>query len=104
MGYGYATTTATAKGEDRTIAWDKMDELTRPAAKRNMMEHEYESFENEWTSYKQATNISGQFLINGLWNTMGPYLKQLAFHQGDMDDLNTEDLMLARIKCLAVMV
>ena len=35
---------------------------------------------------------------------MGPDLKQLAFDQGDVDDLNTEELMMARIKSLAVMV
>ena len=35
---------------------------------------------------------------------MGPDLKQLAFDQGNMDDLNTEDLMLARIKSLALTV
>ena len=82
----------------------KIDKLCRPAAKRDMTEHEYKFFENEWTRYKRATNISGQLLIDELWNTMGADLKQLAFDQGDVDDLNTEELMLARIKSLAVTV
>ena len=82
----------------------KIDKLSRPAAKRDMTEHEYKFFENEWTRYKRATNISGQLLIDELWNTMSPDLKQLAFDQGDVDNLNTEALMLARIKSLAVTV
>ena len=48
----------------------KIDKLCRPAAKRDMTEHEYKFFENEWTRYKRATNISGQLLIDELWNTM----------------------------------
>ena len=82
----------------------KIDKLCRPAAKRDMTEHEYKFFENEWTRYKRATNISGQLLIDELWNTMSADLKQLSFDQGDVDDLNTEELMLARIKSLAVTV
>ena len=50
------------------------------------------------------TNISVQLLIDELWNTMGTDLKQLAFDQGDVEDLRSEELMLARIKSLAVTV
>ena len=82
----------------------KIDKISRPTAKRDMTEHEYKFFKNEWDRYKRATNISGQLLIDELWNTMGADLKQLAFDQGDVDDLKTEDLMLARIRSLAVTV
>ena len=35
---------------------------------------------------------------------MGPDLSRLAFDQGDVDDLDTEDLVMDRIKSLAVTV
>ena len=82
----------------------KIDKISRPVAKRDMTEHEYKFFKNEWDRYKRATNISGQLLIDELWNTMGTDLKQLAFDQGDVEDLRSEELMLARIKSLAVTV
>ena len=42
--------------------------------------------------------------MDELWNTMDPNLYQLAFDQGNVDDLNMEDLVMERTKSLAVTV
>ena len=68
----------------------------------NMTEHEFKFFSNEWRLYKWATNIVGQTLVDELYSTISPDLCKLVYDQGDIDDLNTEELMTERIKSLAV--
>ena len=43
-------------------------------------------------------------MLDELWDTMDTELRQLAYLDGSEDSLNTEALMLARIKSLAVTV
>ena len=46
----------------------------------------------------------GQILVDELWNTMEPDLYLLAFDQGNINDLTSEDLIMERIKTLSVTV
>ena len=82
----------------------KVDKRSRPEASPDMSEHEFRFFQSEWNLYKRATNIQGQTLVDELWSCMSETLKKLVFDQGDVDSLNTEQLMMARIKSLAVAV
>ena len=82
----------------------KVDKRQRPEEAQEMTEHAFWFFESEWGLYKRATGISGQTLIDELWSCMSPELKKLAFDLGDIETLVTEDLMMKRIKGLAVAV
>ena len=82
----------------------KVDKRPRPEAALDMTEHEFKFYQSEWNLYKRATKISGQTLVDELWTTMSPDLKKLAFDQGDVESLTTEEQMMARIKSLAVSV
>ena len=82
----------------------KLDKRPRPEAKQDMSEHDFRFFESEWGRYKRAGGLQGQTLVDELWSCMSSDLKKLAFDQGDIDTLNTEDLMMKRIKSLAVAV
>ena len=82
----------------------KVDKRARPTVSMEMSEHDWRFFLSEWADYKRATGISGQNMLDELWSCMVPDLKRLAFDQGGKDLLNTEDLMLARLKLLAVSV
>ena len=94
--------TAQSTSVGQTVA--KMDKRPRPEAKQDMSEHDFRFFESEWGRYKRAAGITGQTLVDELWSCMSSDLKKLAFDQGDVDSLNTEKLMLQRIKSLAVAV
>ena len=94
--------TAQSTSVSQTVA--KMDKRPRPEAKQDMSEHDFRFFESEWGRYKRAAGITGQTLVDELWSCMSSDLKKLAFDQGDVDSLNTEQLMLQRIKSLAVAV
>ena len=82
----------------------KLDKRPRPQATTDMSEHDFKFFENEWTLYKRATNLTGQTLIDELYSTMSDDLRKLAFDQGDVSAINTEAAMMERIKSLAVSV
>ena len=93
---------ASAASADRPTC--KVDKRSRPTVSMEMSEHDWRFFLSEWEDYKRATGISGQNMLDELWSCMVPDLKRLAFDQGGKDLLNTEDLMLARLKLLAVSV
>ena len=46
----------------------------------------------------------GQILLDELWSTMEVELYQLAFDQGNIDTLMTEDLIMERIKDLSIIM
>jgi len=91
-------------GTRATSSAAKVDKRPRPEAAQEMTEHAFRFFESEWGLYKRATGIAGQTLIDELWSCMSPELKKLAFDLGDIETLVTEDLMMKRIKGLAVAV
>ena len=80
----------------------KVDKRARPTVASEMLEHDWQFFLSEWQDYKRATGISGQNMLDELWSCMVPDLKRLAFDQGGKEFLNTEPLMLAHLKLLAV--
>ena len=82
----------------------KVDKRPRPEISSEMTEHDWRFFLSEWVDYKRATGISGQHLLDELWSCMAPDVKRLAFDQGGKETLTSEDLMLARIRQLAVSV
>ena len=82
----------------------KLDKRPRPQATTDMSEHEFKFFENEWTLYKRATNLTGQTLVDELYSTMSEDLRKLAFDQGDIAAITTEAAMMERIRTLAVAV
>ena len=51
---------------------------------------------------QKGNEITGQILLDELWNTMEAELYQLAYDQGNIDTLTTEDLIMERIKDLSV--
>ena len=69
-----------------------------------MMESEYKLFKDQWERYKRATKIMGQILLDELWCTMEPELYTLAFGQGNTDALTMEELIMGRIKDLAIVI
>ena len=85
-------------------AQSKLDRRPRPEARQDMSEHDFRFFESEWGLYKRATGVKNQALVDELWSCMSEPLKKLAFDQGDIASLNTEESMMARIKSLAVAV
>ena len=93
-----------APGLAQQVPSAKVDKRPRPDVTLDMTEHDFRFFESEWELYKRVTKISGQTLVDELWSCMSPELKKLAFDQGDVQTLNTEDLMMARIRSLAVAV
>ena len=82
----------------------KVDKRPRPEVTQDMSEHDWRFFVSEWEDYKRATGITDQALLDELWSCMAPDLKRLAFDQGGKEALATEELMLARIRLLAVSV
>jgi hypothetical protein len=77
---------------------------TRPEVHQEMSEEDWRFFESEWTDYKLSTGLSGPELLSELWTCMANDLKRLAFEQGDKKKLTDENLMMERIKGLAVTV
>ena len=65
-----------------------------------MTELNWHFFLSEWSRYTRQTGVKDQVMLDELWDTMDTELRQLAFSEGSEDSLNTEDLMLARIKSL----
>jgi len=55
----------------------KVDKRPRPEATLDMTEHEFKFYQSEWSLYTRATKISGQNLVDELWTTMSPDLKNL---------------------------
>ena len=96
--------TAAPHAHPTNVVTARPDKQSRPEAKREMTEHEFAFFSNQWARYKRATAITGQLLIDELWATMSPDLQQIAFDQGAVDRLTTEALMMERIRSLAVTV
>lgn len=76
----------------------------RPMIKEDMSEEDWRFFESEWKDYKGATGVSGAELLSELWACMEDDLKRTAFEQGDKDKLTSEDLMMKKVKELAVTV
>ena len=95
---------APAPGLAQQVPSAKVDKRPRPDVALDMTEHDFRFFESEWELYKRATKIAGQTLVDELWSCMSSELKKLAFDQGDVQTLNTEALMMARIRSLAVAV
>ena len=93
-----------AQDQVQQVPSAKVDRRPRPEVSLDMTEHDFRFFESEWELYKRATKISGQTLVDELWSCMSPELKKLAFDQGDVQSLNTEKLMMGRIRSLSVAV
>ena len=83
---------------------EKLDKRPRPEATTNMSEHEFKFFQNEWNLYVRATQVQGQALVDELCSTMSAELRKLAYDQGGVEALTTQDQMMERIKSLAVSV
>ena len=74
-----------------SLAMVRQPRLTSGAGQRllpDMSEHEFRFFQSEWNLYKRATKV------DKLWSCMSECLKKL----------NTEQLMMAMIKSIAVTV
>ena len=80
----------------------KVEARARPKVTMETSEADWRYFRSEWTDYKSATHIADQALLDELWQCMEGDLKRLAFNQGGKDQLTTEDLMMDRIRSLAV--
>ena len=80
----------------------KVEARARPKVTMETSEADWRFFRSEWTDYKSATHIADQALLDELWQCMQGDLKRLAFNQGGKDQLTTEDLMMDRIRSLAV--
>ena len=80
----------------------KVGQHTQPKVTPNMTERSFKFFVSEWGRYKRATGIADQMLLDELWSTMPQDIKQLVFDQVDDNDLNTEELMLSKIKSVVV--
>ena len=76
----------------------------RQGRTQDMSEYDFRFFESEWGLYRRATGVKNQALVDELWSCMSNLLKKLAFDQGDIENLLTEELMMTRIKSLAVAV
>jgi hypothetical protein len=82
----------------------KLDKRLRPQATLGMSELDWRFYVSEWSRYTRQTGIADRVLLDELWNTMDTELRQLAFSEGGEEQLTTEDLMLEKIKSLAVTV
>ena len=91
----------TATAVPRT-SQSKLAKQSRPVVSEDMSEEAWRYFVNEWERYKRQTGIKDQELLDELWCCMNDNLRQLAFSEGGTKDLTNEDLMLTRIKSLAV--
>ena len=82
----------------------KVEHWTRPEINMDTSERDWRFFLAEWEDYKRATAVTGVAVLDELWSCMASDLKKLAFDQGGKIALVTEQLMLDRIKSLAVTV
>ena len=80
----------------------KVETRARPDVTMDTPENDWRFFLSEWEDYKRVTGITGQSVLDELWSCMKGDLKRLAFDQGGKETLTTEDLMIKRIKSLAV--
>ena len=96
--------TAHPQAPVQQIQTAKLDKRLRPVSTLGMTELNWRFFLSEWSRYTRQTGVKDQVMLDELWDTMDTELRQLAFSEGSEDSLNTEDLMLARIKSLAVTV
>jgi hypothetical protein len=80
----------------------KVEQRSRPEVTMTTAEPDWRFFLSEWEDYKRVTGVTGQPQLDELWSCMAPDLKRLAFDQGGKENLTSEELMLQRIKSLAV--
>ena len=84
------------------VATSKTAKKIHPVIIPQMSEELWRFFIDEWERYKRQTKIQGQELLDELWSCMSDELRQLAFAEGGVNNLTTEDTMMTRIKSLAV--
>ena len=69
-----------------------------------MIELQWRFYISEGERYERQIGVEGQARLDELWSTMDTELRQLAFNEGSEETLTSKELMLARIKSLAVTV
>jgi hypothetical protein len=75
--------------------------LDRPQVDEGCSDSDWQVFLQEWTRYKRATRLEGIASVDQLWGCMSGTLGRAAHNDG-ADECNTEVLLLARMKKLAV--
>ena len=79
----------------------KPDRFPRPEISDPATDTDWQYFEASWSSYRRATNISGQAACDQLWHCPTESLMKKVFDSGIRPTM-TEDHILAGIKRLAV--
>ena len=67
-----------------------------------MPEQDFMFFLNQWRQYLRVMEVEGQALVHKLYSTMSPELRELVYNQARIEQLDTQELMMERIKLLAV--
>ena len=75
--------------------------VSRPEIDLAATEADWRFFMDEFARYKRSTGVDGQTVLDELWHCQSKALRTLMQAEGTQE-LTTEDLLLARIKSLAV--
>ena len=80
------------------------EKMKKPKADVEMTEAKWRDFNNQWTLYKRASGISGQEIVDDLWQCLSdPLRMEVTSERGaELESANEEDL-LAAIKRMAVL-
>ena len=80
----------------------KLAPVARPEIDLGASEHYWNFFVAEFERYKRATGISGTTVLDELWHCQNKSLRSLMQAESLVPTLNTEALLLEKIKSLAV--
>ena len=91
-----------AEGHRDNTVRPKPAPVARPEIDLGASEHEWNFFVAEFERYKRTTGISGSTVLDELWHCQNKSLRSLMQAEASVSTLNTEALLLEKIKSLAV--
>ena len=76
--------------------------VARPEINLGASEHDWRFFTAEFERYKRSTGVSGPQILDEVWHCQAKPLRSLMQAEASISTLNTEELLLEKIKSLAV--
>lgn len=76
--------------------------VSRPLIDLGSSEHDWRFFTAEFDRYKRTTGVTGTSVLDEIWHCQAKPLRSLMQAEASITELNTEELLLAKIKSLAV--
>ena len=72
--------------------------VARPEINLGASEHDWRFFKAEFERYKRSTGVSGTQILDEVWHCQAKPLRSLMQAEASISTLNTEELLLEKIK------